>query len=198
LEHPYLGKPMEMSKTLHVTDRRSWRAWLEKHHGSEREVWLIYYKKQTGKPRIPYEDAVEEALCFGWIDSIVQRIDDERYAQKFTPRKMKSEWSELNKKRIRKLIREGKMTRAGLVKITGSAMKKPARKKPTAPRSVPNYMRRALMKDKAAWKYFNTLAPSHQKAYILWISQAKKELTRERRLKEAVKMLRQNQKLGLK
>src|SRR4030095_1078478 len=72
-------------KTLYVTDRAAWRAWLEEHHASEREVWLVYYKKHTGRPRIPYDDAVEEALCFGWIDSIVRRLDDEKFAQKFNP-----------------------------------------------------------------------------------------------------------------
>ena len=107
---------MKISKTLYVTDRADWRAWLERHHKSESEVWLIYYKKQTGLPRIPYDDAVEEALCFGWIDSIVKRIDDEKFAQRFTPRKAKSNWSELNRERVKKLIKEGRMTEAGRAK----------------------------------------------------------------------------------
>ncbi|MGB2982026.1 MAG: hypothetical protein WBC77_12350, partial [Candidatus Zixiibacteriota bacterium] len=104
-----------MSKTLYVTNRDDWRAWLRKNHSSQKEVWLIYYKKHTGKPRIPYDDAVEEALCYGWIDSTIKRIDEEKYAQKFTPRSEKSNWSELNKRRAKKMIREGRMTQAGLV-----------------------------------------------------------------------------------
>src|SRR5438128_11402884 len=108
---------MESRKTLYVASRAEWRAWLAKHHQSETEVWLIYYKKPSGRPRIPYDDAVEEALCFGWIDSIVKRIDDAKFAQKFTPRKDWTKWSELNKRRVRKLIREGNMTEAGLAKI---------------------------------------------------------------------------------
>lgn len=107
---------MEITKQLYVTDRDAWRAWLEKNYDTEKEIWLIYYKKHTGKPRIPYDDAVEEALCFGWIDSTVKRVDDEKFAQKFTPRKNKSNWSDLNKKRAKKMIREGRMTKAGFLK----------------------------------------------------------------------------------
>src|SRR5207247_11176130 len=93
--------------TLYVTNPDEWRSWLTKHYQSETEVWLIYYKKHSGRPRIPYDDAVEEALCFGWIDSIGKRMDDEKFAQKFTPRRDRTKWSELNKRRVRKLIREG-------------------------------------------------------------------------------------------
>ena len=95
-----------MLKTLYLANREGWRAWLANHHAAETEVWLIYYKKQTARPRIPYEHAVEEALCFGWIDSNVRRIDDERFAQKFTPRRNRTKWSSLNKQRMRKLIRD--------------------------------------------------------------------------------------------
>src|SRR5882762_9558352 len=108
---------MEIRKTLYVTSREEWRAWLTKHYQSETEVWLIYYKKHTGQPRISYDHAVEEALCFGWVDSIVKRIDDEKFAQKFTPRRDWTKWSALNKRRLRKLIREGRMTEGGLAKI---------------------------------------------------------------------------------
>ena len=89
---------MRLTKELYVTNREDWRAWLEQNHATEKEVWLLYYKKHTGKPTIPYDDAVEEALCFGWIDSTVKRIDDEKYTQKFTPRNDRSVWSESNKK----------------------------------------------------------------------------------------------------
>jgi uncharacterized protein YdeI (YjbR/CyaY-like superfamily) len=104
---------------LYVTTRDEWRAWLAEHHDTEKEVWLVSYKKHTGRPQIPYDDAVEEALCFGWIDSLVKTIDDERFAQKFTPRKEKSNWSESNKGRVRKLVREGRMTEAGLATAKG-------------------------------------------------------------------------------
>ena len=100
-------------KTLYVKDRDEWRKWLENNYDSENEIWLIYYKKHSDKIRIPYDDAVEEALCFGWIDSLVKSIDDEKYMQKYTPRKKNSVWSEYNVKRCEKMIKEGKMTNAG-------------------------------------------------------------------------------------
>ena len=89
-----------MLKTLYLTNRDKWRAWLASHHASETEIWLIYYKKHTAKPRISYEHAVEEALCFGWVDSLVKKIDEDRYAQKFTPRRDYTKWSSLNKQRV--------------------------------------------------------------------------------------------------
>jgi uncharacterized protein YdeI (YjbR/CyaY-like superfamily) len=99
-------------KQLYVTTRDKWRRWLAKHYATETGIWLIFYKKETSKPTIPYEDAVEEALCFGWVDSIIKKIDAEKYARKFTPRKDKSNWSELNKKRAKKMIKEGQEKRA--------------------------------------------------------------------------------------
>jgi len=108
---------VEITQTLYMPDRDEWRRWLADHHRTEREAWLLFYKKHTGKTGISYEDAVEEGLCFGWIDSLAQRIDDEKYAQKFSPRKPKSNWSESNKQRVRRLLREGKMTEAGLATL---------------------------------------------------------------------------------
>src|SRR5437868_8651010 len=192
---------MKISKTLYVTSRDDWRAWLEKNHETEKEVWLIYYKKHTNQPRIPYDDAVEEALCFGWIDSIVQRIDDERYAQKFTPRKSGSLWSESNKRRIRKLLKEGKMTRAGLAKIGEGVLaagerSKSARK--TKELVIPSYLSEALRTNKKAWENFNNLSPSYRRQYVGWIATAKKEETRKKRLREAIELLVRNEKLGMK
>jgi uncharacterized protein YdeI (YjbR/CyaY-like superfamily) len=108
---------MEITEILYVTDRNDWRAWLEKNYASAKEIWLIYYNKKSGKPRIPYNDAVEEALCFGWIDSIVKKYDEERAAQRFSPRRKNSQLSQLNKERIRRLVEAGKMTPIGLESI---------------------------------------------------------------------------------
>lgn len=105
---------MKIGMMLHVANREKWRKWLEKFHDKEKEIWLIFYRKSSGKSSISYNDAVEEALCFGWIDSIEKGIDHERFAQRFTPRKPKSKWSESNKERIERLIKDGKMTKAGL------------------------------------------------------------------------------------
>lgn len=99
------------------TSRDQWRAWLEKNHRRLAGIWMIFFKKHTGKKSISYDDAVEEALCFGWVDSLVRRLDEERYIQKFTPRKEKSTWSKSNKDRMEKLIKQGCMTEAGLAKI---------------------------------------------------------------------------------
>ncbi len=101
---------MNITKTLHVTNRRDWRKWLREHYKTEKEIWLVYYKKETGKPRILYNDAVEEALCFGWIDSTAKSLDEKRTAQRFSPRKSKSPYSPANKERLRKLLKQHKVT----------------------------------------------------------------------------------------
>ena len=100
---------MEITKTLLVTTRKEWRSWLKTHYKKEPDIWLQFYKKETGKPRISYNDAVEEALCFGWIDSIVKKFDKESFVQRFSPRKPKSNYSQMNKERLRNLIAAGKV-----------------------------------------------------------------------------------------
>ena len=137
---------MEIRKTLYITTREEWRAWLTKHYQSETEVWLIYYKKHSGQPRIPYDQAVEEALCFGWVDSIVKRIDDEKFEQKFTPRRDCTKWSTLNKRRLRKLIREGRMTEAGLAKVDLVMLGEEAQPKQNkGDADIPHFVKHALL-----------------------------------------------------
>jgi uncharacterized protein YdeI (YjbR/CyaY-like superfamily) len=183
---------MEIRKTLYVTSREEWRAWLTKHYQSETEVWLIYYKKHTGQPRIAYDHAVEEALCFGWVDSIVKRIDEETFAQKFTRRRDWTKWSALNKRRLRRLIREGRMTEAGLAKIDRAMLDVEAPEKPSkGDLDLPRFVKQALMANAKAWANFQNLAPSHRRNYIRWIMDARKDETRERRLREAVLRLEQ-------
>jgi uncharacterized protein YdeI (YjbR/CyaY-like superfamily) len=104
---------MEIGETLYVTTRDDFRKWLEENHNSKKEIWLIQYKKATKKPSMNYVDAVEEALCFGWIDGTQKSMDAERYALRFSPRRAKSNWTETNKERARRLITEGKMAEAG-------------------------------------------------------------------------------------
>src|SRR5689334_13365691 len=108
---------MNIGKTLYAKNRMQWRSWLAKHHRSASEIWLVYYKKNSGKQRIPYNDAVEEALCYGWIDSTLKPIDKDRYAQRFSPRRKNSVLSEMNKERVRRLVRARKMTAFGLASI---------------------------------------------------------------------------------
>ena len=192
---------MEKIEKLYVINRNEWRTWLEKNHNTKKGVWLIYYKKHTGKPRIPYAAAVEEALCFGWIDSIVKRLDDEKYVQKFTPRSSKSKWSESNIKRVKKMMREGMMTEAGLAKCPETLKSAAEKSKPKPQKKemvITSDIRRALAANKKVWDNFNNLAPSYKRQYIGWITSAKKQETRNRRLKEAITLLKQNKKLGLK
>ncbi|MEM7393201.1 MAG: hypothetical protein AAF492_12720, partial [Verrucomicrobiota bacterium] len=108
---------MDESRQLYVKTRKAWREWLRKHHRKESVVWFVFYKKHTGKPTVTYDEAVEEALCFGWIDSTKRRLDDERYVHQFTPRKKGSCWSKLNRDRAERMIKQRKMAKAGLEQI---------------------------------------------------------------------------------
>ena len=136
---------MKITQTFTAPDRATWREWLAEHGASESEVWLVYYKAGTGKATISYEDSLEEALCFGWVDSLIQKIDEEKYARKFTPRKPGSQWSELNKHLVAKLIKEGRMTAAGLAKVEFSLEEAPAArpKRPELP--LPDWLKEGLM-----------------------------------------------------
>jgi len=192
---------MDDSKLLHVTTRADWRAWLKKSHRTERAVWLVFFKKQTGRPSISYGDALEEALCFGWIDSIIKKIDGEKYVRKFTPRTNKIKWSELNLKKARELMTKGLMTKAGLAKIDEGLLKvtKMTEARPAAAElKIPPYLHQALKADPSAMEYFSKLAPSYQRLYVGWIDSAKKEETRRRRLREAIDKLSRGEKLGMK
>ena len=108
---------MVIGETLLAQSAQEWRAWLAQHHRDRQEIWLIYYKKTSGKTGISYEESVEEALCFGWIDGAIKGIDGETYAGRFTPRRAKSPWSESNRARVERLLRERRMTEAGLAAL---------------------------------------------------------------------------------
>jgi uncharacterized protein YdeI (YjbR/CyaY-like superfamily) len=188
---------MKVEDQLYVSTRAEWRAWLKKHHNDCEGVWLIYYKKGSGKERIPYDDAVEEALCFGWIDSLMQRIDDEKYIQKFTPRRNNAKWSAVNVRRMRKLIDGKRMTPAGLAVFDMSLLEnEPAPRPKELP--VPDFLAAALAEHPKALENFNHLAPSYRRNYIGWISDAKREETRQKRIAEAIERLEQNLPLGMK
>ncbi len=190
---------MEITETLYVKNRKEWRDWLQNNFGSKKEIWLIYYKKHTGKPRIPYADAVEEAICFGWIDSTVKRVDEEVYVQKFTPRKSRSLWSVLNKERAEEMIQTGLMTAAGLEKIEEAKKNGRWEEAYTSKKNIeaPKDLITALLADKEANRNFNNFAGSYQNMFINWINDAKKEETRQRRIKEVVNRASKNQKPGM-
>ena len=189
-----------MKNELYVTNRKNWRSWLEKNNDAAKEVWLIYYKKHVRQPSISYEASVEEALCFGWVDSIIKRLDEDRCARKFTPRKGDSVWSESNKKRAEKMIRDGRMAEAGMAKIREAQERGEWSKNRQVGREliVPPFMQRSLAQNEKARLFFETLANSSKRQIIRWVSSAKKEETKARRLTEVVSLLEKNQKLGLK
>ena len=108
---------MKITATLYAATRKEWREWLEANHGREREIWLVSYRKATGRPSVPYDDAVEEALCFGWIDSTRKRVDEDCFAQRYTPRRETSPYSQLNKERLAHLIRDGPRAFVGRLRL---------------------------------------------------------------------------------
>jgi uncharacterized protein YdeI (YjbR/CyaY-like superfamily) len=180
--------------TLDVRSRRQWRAWLAKHHTSSQGVWLVFHKAHTGVKSILYEDAVREALCFGWIDSLVKRLDDDRYALKITPRKPTSKWSALNRKRWAELKAADLLTSAGLAAAPTNNTYAP---KPVIP-DLPGYIAKALKANPKAWKFFQELAPGYRRHFVVWIHIAKRPETREKRIRESIELLAAGKKLGLK
>ena len=187
-------------KQLYFTDRDKWRDWLGEHHAASSGIWLVFYKKATSKPTIEYGAAVEEALCFGWIDSIIKKIDDEKYVRKFTPRKDKSDWSALNKKRVAKMIKAGRMTAAGLAKIRAAKKNGSWNQDGKTPRSleIPPEFAEALARNKKARENFEKLAATYRRHYLGWIAAAKRPETRKRRLDESIALLETGKKLGMK
>jgi uncharacterized protein YdeI (YjbR/CyaY-like superfamily) len=191
-------KAMKITRTFTPPDRATWREWLAENGASESEVWLVYFKAGTDIPSIPYIDSLEEALCFGWVDSLIQKIDEEKYARKFTPRKPGSKWSELNKHLVAKLIKEGRMTKAGMARVE-FPLELAASVRPSRPElPLPDWLQAGLMTSPKAWENFSKLPPSHRRNYILWVSDAKREETRQKRMQEAIRRLEKNERLGLK
>ena len=181
-------------KTFEAKTAARWRKWLTDHHDSATEIWLIFRKQHTGRPSISYEESVDEALCFGWIDSLIKRIDDERYARKFTPRKPDSAWSASNRKRYAALKADGRLRPAGKKRAPTSRLADT----PKMPTNIPGYISAALRRHGRAWRTFNEIPTSHRRQYVAWIDFAKREDTRLRRMKEAIQMLTEGKSLGLK
>lgn len=189
-------------KTTHPKTRKQWRKWLEKNHLQSPGIWLIYYKKSSGKRSFDYADAVEEALCFGWIDSLPRKLDDERAMLKFTPRKKKSVWSKLNKLRIEKLIAQKLMTPAGFAKIeqakkdsswdilTSSDLH-------TDSNQLPAELEQALKKNKKALSNFKAFPAGYRRQFLFWVDSAKRPETKKNRIKQTVLMAAANKKPGI-
>ncbi len=190
----------EPSRRQCFKGRADWRAWLVENYATAQEMWLVFYKKHVGKPGLTYLEALEEALCFGWIDGILKRIDDEKHTIRFSPRRRNSIWSEQNKKRVGRLIQEGRMTEAGLAKIrdakaNGQWEKAAVREDVTL---VPPELTAALAENARARDNFEKLAPSYRRRFIYWVSMARHDETRHKRVTEVVRLLARNERLGLK
>lgn len=174
-------------KSFYARNRKAWRNWLQKNHSRLPGVWLIYYKKSSGKSRVSYDDAVEEALCFGWIDSIMKPIDEEKYMQKFTPRNSKSVWSGLNKKRVEKLIKEGWMTPAGMEKIEIAKQNGSWTKLDHVDNFlIPPELKKVFVKNKKVLKWFEGLAKSRRKQWLYRLHNAKLPETKAKRIADLI------------
>ena len=190
-----------MRKRFTPKSRQAWRSWLEERHGTESEVWLIFYKVHTGKPTLTYNDAVEEALCFGWIDGVRRRIDDERYAHRFSPRRPASRWSATNRKRVQRMEKAGLMTPAGR-RMTELAKKRgtweTSERQPAISLEMPAELAAKLQRNRKAAEFFDSLARSYRQQFIGWINSAKREETRKRRVAETLELLTRGEKLGMR
>jgi len=179
--------------TFYAKNRKEWRNWLEKNHTKEKSVWLIIYGKGSQTPSVNAAEAVEEALCYGWIDSLAKGRDDESHYQTFSPRKPKSNWSKINRERVEKLIQQGLMTPAGqalidLAKKSGTW---------TAMVDVQNLvippdLQKLFNLSKTAFKNFNAFPPSSKQLILTWILNAKKPETRQNRIEQTVELAKKN------
>lgn len=182
---------------VRARDRAAWRRWLERNHARAAGAWLVRYKVASGKPSVPYEESVEEAPCFGWIDGKIRPVDDEHYLQLFTPRRPRGTWAATNKARVERLIAAGLMTPAGLAAIERAK----ANGSWTAldeidAMTVPDDLARALARNKKAARNFEAFSASVKKGYLYWVLSAKRPETRAKRVAETVARAAENRKPG--
>ena len=187
--------------TVFIQTRAAWRRWLAANHDrTPAGIWLGFKKGEAAKAWLTYDEAVEEALCFGWIDSIIKRVDDETYVRKFTPRKADSLWSRLNKERIARLIAAGRMTPHGLALVEAARRSGTWDRDPRAGLSfeAPAEFTAALAQKAKAQAFFDQLSPTCRRHFLGWIASAKRPETRARRINEAISLLAAGRKLGMK
>jgi uncharacterized protein YdeI (YjbR/CyaY-like superfamily) len=177
-----------------VRTRQQWRAWLSQNHASSPGIWLVRHKEHTGVMSMPYEDVVREALCFGWVDSLIKRLDDDRYAIKVSPRKPTSKWSDINRRRWNDLKAADLLAAPGLAAAPTGNRYAPH---PPIP-ELPAYVAEAFKTNRAAWRHFQALAPTYRRNFVVWIHTAKRPETREKRIRESIELLAAGKKLGLK
>lgn len=180
--------------TLDLRTRAEWRRWLAEHHASSPGIWLIRHKRHAGVQSMSYDDLVCEALCFGWVDSLIKRLDEDRYAIKVTPRKATSKWSDINRKRWKQLKAAGLLAPSGLAASPTANTYAPH---PAIP-ELPAYIAKAFKTNPRAWRHFQALARTYRRDFVVWIHTAKRPETREKRIRESIELLSAAKKLGLK
>jgi len=186
---------MPSVKSVYFRNRKEWRAWLEKNHNKEEKVALIVYKNHTGKPSLNHKESMEEAICFGWIDTTIKRLDKDRYIRNFSKRTDKSKWSKNTLRYARDLINKRKMSEYGIKRYKEGLAKHPHDEGiPKSPK-VPNYLKKEIEKDKIAKENFKKIAPSYKKTLLRWLLKAKLEETKNKRIKIIVQSLRKKSKI---
>jgi uncharacterized protein YdeI (YjbR/CyaY-like superfamily) len=175
-------------KVIHFVSREEFRKWLANNHAAATELFVSFYKKHTGKAGATYDEAVEEALCYGWIDGVKKRLDDEKFMHRFSPRKAKSTWSRINVQRAIALIDAGKMAAPGLKAFEAREAKRTGiytyeQERP----GLSAIDKKRFMKNARAWKFFANQPPGYQRVAGFWVSRAKREETRLRRLARLIK-----------
>jgi uncharacterized protein YdeI (YjbR/CyaY-like superfamily) len=188
MDDPTTGMPAEPFPLLYVPGRTAWRGWLEQHYHSEPDVWLVYYRKETGKPRVAYNDAVEEALCFGWIDSIVRSIDAERFAQRFSPRRPGSAYSQPNRERLRRLA-DGGSVASDVLPAVEAILREPF--------VEPADVLEALQADPAGWANFERYSGAYRRIRIAFVDHARSRPEEfQKRLRHLIRMNAANRQFG--
>jgi uncharacterized protein YdeI (YjbR/CyaY-like superfamily) len=178
-------------ETVFAQDRAEWRRWLAKNFGRSDEIWLVFYKKASGKQTVPYDHAVEEALCFGWVDGRKKKLDEDCYAFRFTPRKARSAWSKSNLRRVELLIADGKMTPAGLKAYNADDRREVA----PMPTALPQVLEEKFRKQRAAWTNYQKFPPGYRRTTAGWVASAKKEETQIKRLQKLVEYSGRNERI---
>jgi uncharacterized protein YdeI (YjbR/CyaY-like superfamily) len=180
---------VEITETLYVTKREGWRAWLQANYQSKDEIWLVYYKAESGRPRIGYNEAVEEALCFGWIDSTAKKIDEASFAQRFSRRRPNSAYSQTNIERLRRLVPAGYVM-PGVVESLGDLLEREF--------VFPKNIMEALRADEEAWKHFQTFSPAYQRIRVAYVeSRRERPEEFEKRLANLVKQTARGRQFGV-
>lgn len=186
--------------TIYCATEADWRSWLKANHTRTNAIWLLFLKGHDHDQSLTYSDALDDALCFGWIDSLIKRIDDERYARKFSRRRAKSKWSAENRKRIGRLQQSGLMDAAGIAVVDAARIDGSweAPDRPVIREEARLALEAALEGNATAGAQFGRLPPSHKREYLAWISSAKRAETQQRRIRKAVTMLEAGKRLGMK